>query len=321
MIEHIRIKNFKSLKDISVRIRPLNVMAGLNGMGKSTLMQVLLLLKQSDQLGLDGRLKLNGNMVKIGKGQDALYQFASDDHIELSFLLSDSTELKWLFNAGQENDFLEMKGNCTENNEAHFLRHFQYLSADRAGPMLLHETSQEYLLQKNLGAKGEYAVHFLHVYGNRHKSNPRLKHSGTDELNLLNQVNAWLAELSPGVKLKITELPGVDTLLLNYQFELGAGWTASFRPGNVGFGISYALSILVSLLAAKKGSVIIIENPEAHIHPRGQAVLGRLMAISAFCGAQGRIPIFPVRRPIMKDENLPFVSTGSSDRIYKRNAT
>ncbi len=81
-------------------------------------------------------------------------------------------------------------------------------------------------------------------------------------------------------------MPGVDNILLNYQFDLGAGRTASFRPSNVGFGISYALSVIVSLLASEKDNIIIIENPEAHIHPKGQVELGKLMALSAASGAQ-----------------------------------
>ncbi|MCP4107379.1 MAG: AAA family ATPase [Desulfobacteraceae bacterium] len=40
----MNIKNFKSLKDVSINIRPLNIFTGLNGMGKSSFIQTLLLL-------------------------------------------------------------------------------------------------------------------------------------------------------------------------------------------------------------------------------------------------------------------------------------
>jgi predicted ATPase len=33
-------------------------------------------------------------------------------------------------------------------------------------------------------------------------------------------------------------------------------------------------------------SLLLIENPEAHLHPRGQALLGRLCALAASGGAQ-----------------------------------
>ena len=40
------------------------------------------------------------------------------------------------------------------------------------------------------------------------------------------------------------------------------------------------------LLTAKPGDCLIIENPEAHIHPKGQAELGRLLALCASTGVQ-----------------------------------
>jgi predicted ATPase len=54
-----------------------------------------------------------------------------------------------------------------------------------------------------------------------------------------------------------------------------------FKPENVGFGISYSLHVVVALLKAKSGDLLIIENPESHIHPKGQAQLGNLIALVA----------------------------------------
>jgi predicted ATPase len=114
----------------------------------------------------------------------------------------------------------------------------------------------------------------------------RESHGADSDLSLISQLNAWLNEISPGVKVAIAEVPGVDKMILSYEFELGVGRTANFRPNNVGFGISFCLSVILALLTADEKSIIIIENPEAHIHPRGQAELGKLMALCASCGAQ-----------------------------------
>ncbi len=107
MIKQINIKNFKSLKDVSINIRPLNLLAGLNGMGKSSFIQTLLLLKQSDGIAADGILKLKGWLIDIGKGKDALYPFASEEIIELSLLLDNQNKLQWSFNYRPEWEFLE----------------------------------------------------------------------------------------------------------------------------------------------------------------------------------------------------------------------
>jgi len=62
--------------------------------------------------------------------------------------------------------------------------------------------------------------------------------------------------------------------------------TADFKPQNVGFGLTFVLPVLTSILRASEGDLIIIENPEAHLHPGGQAVLGQLCSIAADNGVQ-----------------------------------
>ena len=59
-----------------------------------------------------------------------------------------------------------------------------------------------------------------------------------------------------------------------------------YKPQNVGFGISYILPVLVTLLSAEPGSILIIENPEAHLHPRGQSEIGKLIAETVARGVQ-----------------------------------
>lgn len=59
-----------------------------------------------------------------------------------------------------------------------------------------------------------------------------------------------------------------------------------FRPVNVGFGVTYTLPIIVAILSAKVDDLIIIENPESHLHPKAQSILGKLFAIAANAGVQ-----------------------------------
>ena len=73
MIERIEIENLKSLKSVAMKTLPLNLLMGLNGMGKSSFIQSLLLLRQNKALGL-AKIALNGEYTEIGRGRDALYQ-------------------------------------------------------------------------------------------------------------------------------------------------------------------------------------------------------------------------------------------------------
>jgi predicted ATPase len=100
--------------------------------------------------------------------------------------------------------------------------------------------------------------------------------------SLLNQVNLWLGEISPGVRVQVTSIQNTENIQVEYEFiQPNFGTTNRFKPTNVGFGISYVLPVVVSLLAARPGDLLIIENPESHIHPRGQAELGKLVAAAA----------------------------------------
>ena len=47
MIQRIEASNFKCFKDISLEMSNLNLLSGINSMGKSTIIQMLLLLRQS----------------------------------------------------------------------------------------------------------------------------------------------------------------------------------------------------------------------------------------------------------------------------------
>ena len=66
-----------------------------------------------------------------------------------------------------------------------------------------------------------------------------------------------------------------------------AGDVASrnYRATNVGFGLSYVLSVLLALLSPP-GTLCLIENPESHLHPRGQTKLAELAARAAKAGVQ-----------------------------------
>ena len=104
---------------------------------------------------------------------------------------------------------------------------------------------------------------------------------------LIDQVNAWLGEVSPGAKINIKSESVGDEQKFVESVDYGEGdLRRTFKPQNVGFGISYVLPVLVTLLTARPRDIVIIENPEAHLHPRGQSEIGRLIACAAASGVQ-----------------------------------
>lgn len=292
MIKSIHIKNFKSLKDVVMRPAHLNLLMGLNGMGKSSFIQSLLLLRQSKKSGL-ARFALNGALTEIGRGRDALYQSADEEIICFDFEeesngLSDVFSCALMYHA--DNNVLDNNNEWPVdhlNKHSLFNNDFQYLAAERIGPQLDYPMSYADVIEKQqLGIRGEYTAHFLDAFGTSFKVPQCLWHHKAKSDILLHQVAAWLGEISPDIRLDTQEVLGTDKVIMNYQFQNNDALSKKFRPKNVGFGISYALPIIVALLNFKKDKIVIIENPEAHIHPRGQAEMGRLIALAAAAGMQ-----------------------------------
>lgn len=103
----------------------------------------------------------------------------------------------------------------------------------------------------------------------------------------MDQVNAWMGDISPGIRINAEEIAGADIVKLDFQYrQQTRGYTNRFKPTHVGLGVSYALPVVTELLRALPGETIIIDSPEANIHPRGQAVMGKLAALAAQSGVQ-----------------------------------
>jgi len=67
---------------------------------------------------------------------------------------------------------------------------------------------------------------------------------------------------------------------------MGTQFSNRYRATNVGFGITYILPVIVAALASPVGTLLLIENPEAHLHPKGQVCRGDLLARAAHAGVQ-----------------------------------
>jgi predicted ATPase len=292
MITKLHIENFKSLKNVTINTKELNLLMGLNGMGKSSLIQVLLLLMQSRKLE-NNILELNEVLTKIGTGKDAFYQFSNDaDESIVLEIITGQEVFRWDFTYSADKEELVSSTKLSKEKINQFrtsLDHhkLQYISADRLGPVNIYELNSVVVGdKKQIGLRCEYTAHFIDYWGDKLNVSEALKHKNCLSLKLSQQLNAWLKEISPGVLLNTIADQARKTVSLDYQFELGYGKTNNFRPTNVGYGITYTLPVVLSLLTAEEGKMIVIENPEAHIHPRGQAEMGKLIASAAQAGAQ-----------------------------------
>ncbi|TKU36336.1 DUF3696 domain-containing protein [Citrobacter sp. wls716] len=300
-IEELKLKNFKSYKEQSFVFSNLTVFCGNNSVGKSTAIQAIGMFLQTN-IHSNEALKINGDLVHIGSIDDIHnYDNREDDDLLIG-LKFQKNEVLWGY--GTEGRFyrdeLPNKNELPIISKGGELRgvkslykkgfKFQFLEADRYGPRDNMPLSNHNYHQDWLGKQGEYTVEVLeglanrrHLFisGNKNKQDPR-KHHNVKDNNAFMNITSWMQEISPDYKI-IPKVEDSANIAFNSIVTRNGHQT---KPINIGFGYTYALGIVTALILANKGDLVIIENPEAHLHPRGQSYLGRLIALTAEAGVQ-----------------------------------
>lgn len=297
MITRVEIQNFKAFTELALDICPLTLFTGKNGMGKSSFIQSLLLLRQSYLMDASlSELTLNGPLVNIGYGKDLLNIYGTEPiSFEIEFDKEYSIYLEYNYSASSDKlDTLNSQSPRERLAEIEkvsynslFTNNFQYLNAQRIVPSRTFDASPHAVeVLKTLGNEGQYTVHYLDKYKFKAIPNAGLQHVSAKSNSLLDNVDAWLSEVASEVRVKPRFHPDLQISTLGFEFVDGMDTTPEFSSLNTGFGLTYVLPVIVAVLSAQKGDLLIIENPESHLHPQGQAVLGRLLAMAANGGVQ-----------------------------------
>lgn len=314
------LRGFKCFRDeVTLPFARLNLLTGVNGKGKSTALQALLLLHQAvsktfqlrqlvteiTQFDLNGRYTRLGSYrevlhrdLPLGEGVDLAFEVkygtkSSQVHLTLDaedgasrcvnvksrrFELFDNNEPVDL-TAHTQSDRLLYEG---VNAPEYALLNAHYISADRLGPQEFFRWADEGLRQDFfVGIRGENTAEVLHDGGMANTAAVLQRQEAETPL-LPDQASAWLGYVFDGGKLK--EGPASEavlTLLMN-----GDNSVHYVRPVHMGFGYSYLLPILVAGLVAQPGSMLLVENPEAHLHPLAQSRVGEFLAKVAAAGVQ-----------------------------------
>ena len=284
IIEKLYVHNFKCFSDIEFELGNLNLLAGCNGCGKSTVIQALLLIRQSyEQFGNLSALSTYGKYVNLGMAKELLCESADDLSMQFGVIAENNVSLKIKPQYDAENHILMNSMDTTGNYEQInlFNTTFEYLSAERIVPKTVYSSISS---NSSLGTSGENALDFLEKFGDKYTVDPILQEKG--QSYLLFHVNEWLNKMFNGFRLQLSPIVEADAVSLRYQEASSNRVSNSHRATNVGFGITYVLPILVALLKIRSGDLVIIENPEAHLHPKAQKLLGELIVKAASTGAQ-----------------------------------
>lgn len=319
MITEVSVDNFKCFNNNETFIfKKLNLLTGINGRGKSTLLQSLLLISQTlRQLKTPQRLLINGEWVELGTFDDIKNSSSTKNNIAFHFKTDDTEQNDLRFEYGEvannarianltgliidgEDKFIEMS-EATESpiksppvgnkktliplgslNTSSIFHKFHFIAADRLGPL-------EYVKKKDipeslqLGIKGENLINVLAFNGNNIEVNDRVRR-GSGSNKLLSQTIEWLSYILDGANININGTEKASSILMMMINSQSDGH--SYKPSNVGFGYSYILPLIVTGLLAKAGDIVIIENPEAHLHPRAQSRIAEFFSKVASYGVQ-----------------------------------
>lgn len=288
MIDNVSIINFKSIQSESIKLSSLNLITGVNSSGKSTLLQSILILKQLTPT--KKTLILNGSYVELGTVSDILHQFYVDNKIEVILSLDEKEVLSVL---------IDNPENCLKQDHAPIIfsgkknalntltKRMKYLCAERIGAEFSYNIDN-YL--PDLGKNGENTVSFIHENRNKKITIKSLIHKNSKNVegledSLLTNINEWMKEISTGINLEFDSNPKTRISSMSAVYYSSTLFD-SVSPKNFGFGISYCLPVITLILSSKEKDILLIENPEAHIHPTGQTKLGYLCAIAANAGVQ-----------------------------------
>jgi len=271
-VKNVKIKGFKIFEEEEFEFRNLTLLIGENSSGKSSLIQALLYL--GNPLGIVGT-PFNNDLHDYLRslGQSELFNKNGAKEI---IIKADELEQKWI----KYSDRLQQEIKKFQYpNFLAYIENMVYLNADRNRIKQIGK----YIENLNNRFFGIYSD-LVSNYFAHHKANPIKEYLILDDTSytLEYQVNYWLSYITDIDDLSI-EVEKITPTLIKNSFKQNG---IEFLPENIGTGLSYLFSILVICLSAKKGNIIILENPEIHLHPKAQAKLGEFFAFIANSGIQ-----------------------------------
>ncbi len=160
------------------------------------------------------------------------------------------------------------------------LERLHYLTAERLGPRdsyRLRDSEEDFAI----GPAGENAAALLEA-GGSDKVLPGLV-LGDAPPTRFRQIEARMASFFPGCVLDVQQLPAAGVVMLGIRTSDD---TEFHRPVHTGFGLTQVLPIVIAALSAGHDALLLIENPEVHLHPSGQARMGHFLAEVAAAGVQ-----------------------------------
>lgn len=286
----LSIEGYKCFKnETTFELNNITLLTGANSAGKSSVIQSLLLLKKISKGSIselnpwiDLDLNDSNYALELGKYDDIKSRsdndyedFLNDSHpTDISFVLNEGkAKIELTHNKYAENNVnVSSDEKSIESFKKYLDKGFVYLNAERMAPHYMYKNTD------NADFCDCHGTNTGNVYQKHENDNCSIKraYSNSDKNKWSIELDKWIDYIFPGVAVQVVS-SGED----HYQVKV-LGNVAT----NVGFGITYALPILVSGLTVPEGGILLVENPEAHLHAKAQSNMGYFLARMAAAGVR-----------------------------------
>ncbi len=302
MLTRLDLRHFKCFELLRLPLSPLTLLSGSNASGKSSVLQALALLHQTmREHEWSTRLMLNGATLKLGTVSDVVDELYGRQSFEIG-ILDDEVSHNWVF-AGDRSgmsmavESVEVGGIKLEKpSELRYLlpdslggsdvslprrlRGLTLITAERVGPREVYSLEDRQVTPV-VGPSGEHSVSVLHWGRDEHVLD-MLALPGSVPTRF-HQVEARMGSFFPECQLQLQEIKQANAVTLGLRTAKATGF---HRPIHAGFGLTQILPIVIAALSAGQEDLLLIENPEVHLHPAGQALMGQFLADVARAGVQ-----------------------------------
>jgi hypothetical protein len=326
MLASLQLSGFRACADATpLALGRLSVLAGANNTGKSSFIGALLALVQSQQAASRHRLLLKGEWVDLGPFEELLSPDHQTFSVSVEgWIDSDELSVVWDFDEvpdrrnrpearvtkidaaiGGDTFACEVdaSGRMIDSSDvpAQLVNPAYVLTVGRLEPLRLFPYDAEQVLAVGpyrappsalsefrvgrdgslVGPYGQYAAEAFSQRRND-STNVLPPGAGVSSDTITRAMNAWWSHiLADEIVVKVEEVAR-----LGYSVRLDTSAIASRSLGQVGFGLSQLWPILVACLASRPGDLVLVETPEAHLHPGAQHRVAALFVELARRGRQ-----------------------------------
>lgn len=272
MLTQIEILNLKSIDKALLKLAPLTILTGVNSSGKSTVIQALMLLikysGESNRYSMEELIRYLNDFSSIrnkkvnARAIDIRVTDTNDIDHSISIKTNEiepSSALKYLY-----------EGSKTESSPELF-----YLNANRIGAQELVPASE-----RKVGNLGEFLFSSFEKIKGKALPSELVKFEGSKTIAY--QLSQWLSFITCSPAELVTEKVS-DQVKVSFRVK---DIDSNVSPFNLGAGMSYVAKVLIICLMAKKGDLVLLENPEVQLHPKTQALLGVFLTFMSSKGIQ-----------------------------------